>query len=121
MGKHFHLVSETPRGERRRKAEAQGELEPQGWCVGGEEFRQELLAQVSELASPRHAGEEIRHSALSKAQRIAQEEQDALGWTTRELEGRPKSDPGVDSEAVVHGIPHLRGLSPTTPESEIAK
>jgi len=79
--------------ERRRKAEAQGELEPQGWCVGSEEFRQELLAQVSELASPRHAGEEIRQSALSKAQRIAQEEQDALGWTTRELEGRRKSDP----------------------------
>ena|SRR5437667_11477886 len=34
----------------------------------------ELLAQVSELASPKHAGEEIRQSALAKAERIAQEE-----------------------------------------------
>lgn len=75
----------------RRRAEEQGELH--GWCVGSEEFRQELMAQVSQLAGPRHAGEEIRQSALAKALRIAQEEQDALGWSERELEGRRKGDP----------------------------
>jgi hypothetical protein len=79
--------------ETRRRAEGLGEYEPTGWCLGSEEFRQELLAQVSELASPKHAGEEIRQSALAKAQRIAQEELDTLGWTERELQGRRKSDP----------------------------
>jgi REP element-mobilizing transposase RayT len=81
------------RMEARRRAELTGEYEPGGWCVGSEEFRQELLAQVSELASPRHAGEEIRQSALAKAQRIAQEELEALGWTARDLQGRRKGDP----------------------------
>jgi hypothetical protein len=46
--------------EARRRAEGTGEFEPKGWCLGSEEFRQELLAQVSRLASSRHAGEEIR-------------------------------------------------------------
>jgi hypothetical protein len=58
--------------EARRRTEGAGEYAPQGWCLGSEEFRQELLAQVSQLASPRHAGEEIRESALAKANRITQ-------------------------------------------------
>jgi len=52
-----------------------------------------LLAQVGELASPKHAGEEIRQSALAKAQRIVQEELGALGWSGQDLQGRRKSDP----------------------------
>jgi len=38
-------------------------------------------------------GEEIQQSALAKAQRIAQEELDALGRGTQDLQGRRKSDP----------------------------
>lgn len=56
-------------------------------CVGSEEFRQELLAQVSQLASPKHAGEEIRQSALAKAERIVKEELDALRWAAEALRG----------------------------------
>jgi len=37
--------------------------------LGGETFREELRAQVSEPVSPKHAGEEIRQSSLAKAQR----------------------------------------------------
>ena len=62
-------------------------------CLGSEEFRQELLAQVGELASPKLAGEEIRQSALAKAQRIDQDELGALGWSGQDLQGRRKSDP----------------------------
>jgi REP element-mobilizing transposase RayT len=79
--------------EARCRAEGAGEYEPEGWCLGSEEFRQELLAQVGELASPKHAGQEIRQSALAKAQRIAQEELGALGWSEQDLQGRRKSDP----------------------------
>jgi len=70
-----------------------GQYVPQGSCLGSEEFRQELLAQVSQLASPRHAGEGIRDSALAKANRITQEELKRLGWTHQDLQGRRKSDP----------------------------
>ena len=79
--------------EARRRAEGTGEYEPQGWCLGSEEFRQELLAQVNELAGPKHAGQEIRESALAKAERIAQQELQALNWTVQDLQGRRKSDP----------------------------
>ena len=68
-------------------------MSPSGWCMGSEEFRQELLAQVSEMATPKDGGEEVRQSALAKAQRIAQEELDALGWAAPDLQGRRKSDP----------------------------
>jgi REP element-mobilizing transposase RayT len=78
--------------EARRRAELKGDYEPGGWCLGSEQFRQELLAQVSELASPRHAGEEIRESAFAKAERVAQEELTALGWTAQDLQGRRKGD-----------------------------
>jgi len=79
--------------EARRRAEGTGEFEPKGWCLGSEEFRQELLAQVSQLANSRHAGEEIRESALAKAQQITEAELEALHWTMRDLQGRRKSDP----------------------------
>jgi len=79
--------------EARRRAEELGDFEPQGWCLGSEAFRQELLAQVSELASSKHAGEEIRQSAVAKAQRIAQEELSALGWSFEDLQRHRKSDP----------------------------
>ncbi len=79
--------------EARRRAEANGEFEPRDWCYGSEEFRQELLNQVSHLASSRHAGEEIRQSALAKAQRIAAEELGAMHWTEQDLLGRRKGDP----------------------------
>ena len=36
---------------------------------------------------------EVRQSALAKAQRMAQEELDALGWAAQDLQGRRKSDP----------------------------
>jgi hypothetical protein len=45
-----------------------------GWCLGSEEFRQELLAQVSELASLQHRGREIQESGMAKAERILREE-----------------------------------------------
>jgi hypothetical protein len=45
------------------------------------------------MATPKDGGEEVRQSALAKAQRIAQEELDALGWAAQDLQGRRKSDP----------------------------
>ena len=72
--------------EARRRSEGSGQYEPGGWCLGGEGFRQELLAQISEIAGPGHTGEAIRQSAQAKADRILQEELQALQWSLEELE-----------------------------------
>jgi hypothetical protein len=50
------------RMEVRRRAERAGEYEAKGWCLGSEEFRQEPLAQVSELAFPPVAPQPLRTS-----------------------------------------------------------
>jgi hypothetical protein len=78
--------------EARRRAEGNGEYEPEGWCLGSEEFRQELLAQVSAQADPRHTGPEIGESAHAKAERILREELERLGWGVQDLEQRRKGD-----------------------------
>ncbi len=82
------------RVEVRRAAETQEDFEPppHGWCAGSEAFRQELLAQVSQLASPKHRGEEIRESDLAKAERVVREELSKLDWTELDLRGRRKGD-----------------------------
>lgn len=69
------------------------------WCLmsnhlylGSEEFRKELLAQVSEQAGSKHAGEDIRQSAQAKAEGIVQEELTRLGWAEPDLQGHRKGD-----------------------------
>ena len=79
--------------EGRRRAEGLGDYQPQGWYLGSEEFRQELLAQVEHQAGPRHVGEEVYQSALAKAERIVGQELLALSWSALELERRGKGDP----------------------------
>ncbi len=81
--------------ERRRQGDLSREFKAveRGWCLGGEEFRRELLEQVSRTAGPRHVGEEVRQSAEAKAERLAREELKRLGWEREELERRRKGDP----------------------------
>lgn len=63
-----------------------------GWCVGDEEFRKELLAAVSGPRGDSHYGEELRESALEKADRIISEELVRLGWKDHDLTTTLKSD-----------------------------
>lgn len=79
--------------EARRRAEGAGQYEPEGWCLGSEEFRQELLVQIGKLAGPLHIGEDISQSVQAKAERIVQEELLALKWAEQELVVRRKGDP----------------------------
>ena len=100
-----------------------------------EEFRQELLAQVNELATPQDGGEEIRQSALAKAQRIAEEELSVPGWSAQGLartpEGRPAEGPhrsafaprddddvAVDCRPAVPGGGDACCLSAATPSAQ---
>jgi REP element-mobilizing transposase RayT len=65
----------------------------EGWCLGGETFRQELLAQVGGRMGEHHYGAERAESAEDKAGRIVVEELGRAGWTEAELPLRPKGDP----------------------------
>src|SRR5579859_8148608 len=72
------------RMELRRVAEDVEEFAPleRGWCVGSEEFRKELLAQMK--AGQEHYGQEIRQSGEEKARRRIQDEVKKLGWAQAE-------------------------------------
>ena len=63
--------------EERRKRENPGEWDVirRGWCLGGEEFRQELLEAMSKpMGRGQYGGAERQQSEEVKAQRIVSEE-----------------------------------------------
>ena len=64
-----------------------------GWCFGDEQFRRELLEQMSEQMRPHHTGPERTESAEAKAQRVLAEEIRRLGWDGEQLQHRRKGDP----------------------------
>jgi REP element-mobilizing transposase RayT len=63
-----------------------------GWCVGSEEFRKELLAQVDHNRGKWHYGAELHESAESKAERLIQRALELKGWTEQDLQLRSKGD-----------------------------
>ncbi len=92
----FRIAGDTRAGRQRfkevmetRRFEAEGKdyqgLE-RGWCFGGEEFRQELLAQVHGAIGPNHSGQERRQSAEERARRIVQETLGDVGLTPAQFQ-----------------------------------
>jgi hypothetical protein len=63
------------------------------WSQSLVETGASVESQSRQLASRRHAGEEIRPSALAKTQRLADEELKAIHWTDDDLLRRRKGDP----------------------------
>ena len=79
--------------ETRRRAESDDEeWKPlrRGWCLGSEQFKNQLLDQ---MAGEHHAGNLKRESAEARAERIIAEELRRLRWTQADLGLRLKSDP----------------------------
>jgi hypothetical protein len=64
-----------------------------GWCVGSEQFRQELLEQMTTLAQSRFADRSGGKFTEKKAERILREELDRRGWDAQQLCGKRKADP----------------------------
>jgi hypothetical protein len=81
--------------EAQRGAEEGGEFKAirRGWCLGGEAFRQELLAQMGEVMGAEHYGEERAETAAARAQQIIAAELERRGWQQAELKTRRKGDP----------------------------
>ena len=103
LGEHG-IAEDTPAGrqefERRmeaRRAQATDGAEwaavRRGWCLGGEDFRQQILDRIAGRLGEHHAGALRRESAEAKAERIIAQELKRLGWTAADLERRHKSDP----------------------------
>jgi len=79
--------------ERRQRDEPeQWKRVERGWCMGDEEFRQELLEQMEPKIGRHHGGAERQEMAASRAERMLAEELRRRGWTTDQLTGRRKGD-----------------------------
>jgi putative transposase len=79
---------------RRGQEEGEGfEGVRRGWCLGGEQFRQELLVQVDQQLGALHFGAERAESQVARAERLVQQELKRLRWTEADLAGRRKGDP----------------------------
>ena len=81
--------------EARRQGELEGEFKPvrRGWCLGSEEFRKELLAQVDQKRGRWHYGPELQESAEAKAERLLAEELQIRRWTEQKLQATRKGEP----------------------------
>ena len=83
-------------GLEQRRAEDQREMcrrVERGWFVGGEEFRRELLEQVTTAPGPAHYGEVVQEAVAQQAERFVKERLAALGWREADLPARRKGDP----------------------------
>ena len=65
-----------------------------GWCLGGEEFRQELLEQVDARPGPSHFGEAVQEAEVAQAERLVVEGLKRMGWSEADLSARRKGERG---------------------------
>ncbi len=64
-----------------------------GWCLGGAEFKQQMLAMMEGSLGENHAGELRLETAHAKGERIIAEELRRLHWEQSQLTERKKCDP----------------------------
>ncbi len=103
LGEHG-IPRDSPKGRRefgrRMELRRRAEQDPKqlkalrrGWCLGGEAFRKELLAQMTEGLGENHYGQERAQSQAKQAEQVVQEGLRRLGWAETDLERRAKGDP----------------------------
>jgi len=82
------------RMESRRKEESGADYEEarNGWCLGDDDFRAELLAAAKPKPGQPHFGSQQSETALQSAEEIAREELGKHGWTEADLENHRKGD-----------------------------
>jgi REP-associated tyrosine transposase len=87
--RHFEQLMEQRRGS----TESQTlKAVRQGWCLGDEAFRKELLEQMGRRMGQHHGGAERHETAEAEAGRMVAEELRRRGWDGAELERRRKGD-----------------------------
>ena len=63
------------------------------WCLGGEEFRPELLEQVDTPPGPSHFGEAVQEAEAAQAERLVVAVLKRMGWSEADLRARRKGEP----------------------------
>ena len=83
------------RMEWRRGQDLRGEFKrvERGWCLGGEEFRQELLEQVEARSGPSHFGAAVQEAETAQAERLVVAGLKRIGWRKADLKKRRKGEP----------------------------
>ena len=83
------------RMEWRRGEDLRGEFKrvERGWCLGGEDFRQELLEQVETRSGPSHFGEVVQEAEVVQAERRVIEGLKRIGWSEADLKALRKGEP----------------------------
>jgi hypothetical protein len=83
------------RMEWRRREDLRGEFKrvERGWCLGGEQFRQELLEQVETRPGPSHFGEAVQEAESAQAERLVAEGLKRMGWSEADLKAHRKGEP----------------------------
>jgi hypothetical protein len=118
LGEHgIHEDSAVGRQEFKRHTEArrleeadEEELKPlrRGWCLGSEQFRQEMLERMDGKLGENHSGKLHRETPEQKANRMVSEELSRRGWTESDLAARRRSDPDKLAIAVRRTKPLCR-------------
>ena len=82
--------------ERRRQEDLGEEFArvDRGWFLGDDEFKQELLEQVTAKPGVRHYGEVVQEASETRAEILVREGLKQLKWTEKHLADRRKGDPG---------------------------
>ena len=80
--------------EQRRREDLGAEFKPveRGWCVGSEEFREELLASAAGRIRATHYGAQRREEQEAGAHRILRQEMARMGWGKSALSQMRKGD-----------------------------
>src|SRR5580692_2011748 len=89
--RHFAAGLEQRRGQDTR---AEFKRVERGWCLGDEEFRRDLLEQVSRPPGDSHFGDAVQEAVEVRAERCIQQKLKTMGWTAQDLANRRKGDPG---------------------------
>jgi len=64
-----------------------------GWCLGGDDFRKQMLERAEGQLGEHHYGKLRRETTEAKAQRIIAAELHRLGWQEKDLESQRRSHP----------------------------
>ena len=85
----------------------------QGWCLGGEEFRREVLAAADPWADPHDARKELSQSALPKAERMERRSWHGCAEAGRNWSGNGLVGPYAQKSRKIVGIAGFPGRKAT--------
>jgi putative transposase len=88
--RHFESLTETCRAQAETR---DWDAVRQGWCVGSDQFKKELLTLANGRFRGHHSGQERRESSQAQAENIIAQALREAGWEEADLARSRKGDP----------------------------